>query len=131
METKTEQTPTLLDELDLQVYTSMAREEVRALLTLTGKAYECNGMYYVKADEVSLENFDETLKKEAVAYVKRSKVFDYVSEHQGCQRIDILRYMEDLTGDKPHYLTLELMLTILTEETDELYEDDNDRLYTK
>jgi hypothetical protein len=126
---ETEQQHTLLDEYDIASHTALPLEEARAMLILTGHAYECNGIYYVMTDKVPLEDFDKALRKEASAFSKKSKVLDFIDENQGCRRKDIQEFLT--VGEyKPSYDAIELILNILTEEDAGVYEEDDDTLYS-
>lgn len=118
------------DEFDIAQHTQLPMEEVKALLKLTGHGYECNGVCYVKKSELNFNKFEETLKKEASAYVRRLMVLEYIEDHPGCSRRDIKDLLEE-NGSVSHFDVVDLIVTILTEENVDLYEEDDDTLYVR
>ena len=119
----------ILDEYTLTSNSNFTAEEVKVMLILTGKAQECNGITYVNTNKVPLETFNESLLKEAQAYIKRNKVLEFIQDNQGCKRSDIREFLKTPEW-RPSYDAIDLILTILTEENPEIYEDDDDTLWS-
>jgi hypothetical protein len=118
----------ILDMYDIAEHLQLGIEDTATLLKHLQYGYECNGVVYVKTEEIEFSSFCNELTREASAYIKRQNVLEYIEDHPGCNVNNIKEFLEE-DGSTSHRDVVDHILTLLTKENQYLYEEEGGKFF--